>query len=208
MNGYLKERIDSNITIEKSKYLLGLLDVVNFLFVELEGLMKNENRCFGIVKSYINSINDAYYRINSQTPDSNIEDYGRILYLLKPLLKREFKRLIDRKLSPADADITMIRKLVYIVAEDQDLNQYRGEVKTLRKIIDRLWGNIRNRAKNDSMYNLGDNIKTCLAIGAAGKYSVDIFSLVPPEEPKEPVEGGNTRIEEAGEQKKIMEVEL
>lgn len=198
MNNYLKERLDEGITIEKGVYLLGLLDVVNFLFVEMEQLMKKENRCYGIVKSYLNSINDAYCRINGQTKEEDIESYGRILYLLKPLLKREFNRLIDRKLSPADADITLIRKIIYIISEDPDLPSCRGEIKTLKKIIDKLWGNIWNRTKNDPMYNLGDNIKSCIALGAAGKYSADIFSLVPPEEPKDPPAGDGTRIEEKG----------
>lgn len=207
MNNYLKERVDSGVTLDKEKYLLGLLDVINFLFVEMESLMKTENRCFGIVKSYLNSINDAYSRINAQTKEEDIESYGRILYLLKPLLKREFRRLIERKLSPADADITMIRKLIYIVVEDPDLPSCKSEVKTLRKIIDRLWGNIKNRAKNDAMYNLGDNVKTCIAMGALGKYSVDVFSLVPPDEPKDPVEGDGTRISE-GNMEKVLEIKM
>lgn len=196
-------------TVDEGTYALGLLDIVEFLYIDLQGLMKREDRCFGIVKSYFNSISDAYGKIHEGENDLVLIDkFGKILYLFKPILKREFKRLVERGLSPADSNICIMRKLLGIIEECQELS-CKKEAKTIKKIIDKLWDNIRNYAKKDSLYNLANTIKTYILKGTIGKHCLDKFTIETENRPKEKLTGENDRLVVEGDGgKKIYEVNL
>lgn len=194
--------------VDEVTFALGLLDIVDFLFVDMQQLLKEEDRCFGIVKSYIHSISEAYSKINKDVDEETTVIYGKILYLFKPILRKEYKRLVERHLSPADADICIIRKLLSIIEEVPEFT-YKKEVKTIKKVIDKLWENIRNRSKKDNFYNLANLIKTYMTSGVIGKHSLDQFTLKVEERPKELFTGNPTRLLSEGTKgKKIMEVEL
>ena len=195
-------------TVDEMTYALGLLDIVDFLFVDMQQLLKEENRCFGIVKSYIHSISEAYRKINEGVGEDKIEIYGKILYLFKPLLRKEYKRLVERRLSPADADIGIMRKILSIIEEVPDF-VHKRELKTIKKVIDKLWENIRNRSKKDNFFNLANQIKTYMSKGQIGKHPLDQFTLKVEEKPKEILTGDPTRLLSEGTKgKKILEVGL
>lgn len=192
--------------IPESTYAIGILDVIDFLVVDLTEQLKEENRCFGIVKSYLKSISDAYGKIYPDVTEDDIEVYGRILYLLKPLLRKEFKRLVNKKLSHADSIICIIRKLLIIIEEVPEFI-YKKELGTIKKVIDRLYDNIRNRSKKDSLFNLANTIRTFMSEGKVGKYCLDKFTVKDVEIKKEPLSGNNTKFD-IGDNNKILEVDM
>ena len=199
----LTNRISPDWVVGETTYVAGLLDVVEFLFVELEDLLKKEDRYFGIVKSYTSSIREAYSRINSKVEEEDIDIFGRILFLYKPLIIKEFRRLKGRRLSPADACITIIHKLLEIISE----YEIGGEVKTVSKVIGKLWDNIRNTAKNDSLYYFSDLIKSTMKKGEVGKYPSSQLVLRAEEQEKTALENPGERIsEDSGT--KVMEINL
>jgi len=202
----LSQRIQKGTTVGEVVYTDSLLDIIDFLFTDLIVLLKEENRCFGIVKSYIHSIYTAYEKIHADTDEDSIETYGRILFLFKPLLKREFNRLVDKRLSPADADICIIRKILGIIDEVEDYH-FKREVGTIKKIIDKLWENIRNRAKKDSLFVLASTVRNHKLTGSIGRHSLDRFTLKEEEKPKELLSGDPTRMCMESDNK-ILEIKM
>jgi hypothetical protein len=203
----LSIRVDTQFpSISSPIYAIGILDVIDFLVVDLTEQLKEENRCFGIVKSYLKSINDAYSKIYPNITEDDIEVYGKILYLLKPLLRKEYKRLVNKKLSPADSIICIIRKLLNIIEEVPEFI-YKKELGTIKKVIDRLYDNIRNRSKKDSLFNLANTIRTFMSEGKIGKHCLDKFTIKDIEVKKEPLSGNSTRFT-TGDENKILEVDI
>ena len=135
-------------------YICGILWILSLMFRDLVEQLSNEGRCFGIVKSYINSIQCAYKRI--ELLDEEI--YRRILYIFKQVLLKEHKKLTLRHLSPADANICIMRKLASIINEDIEF-KYHKEIGTLIKILTRLHDNIRNKAKKDNLFALALSVR-------------------------------------------------
>lgn len=176
-------RVGQGIVIDELTYTTGLLDVVDFLYFEMKQFLVAEDRCFGIVKSYIHSIDEAFGKIMADVREEDLPTYGRILYLYKPLLRKEFSRLTSKGLSSADAVIVIIRKILTIVEEVSDYD-HRREVRTIKKVIDKLFDNIRNHVKKDSLYGLGNTIKTYMSEGKVGRYPHDIFHFNVETKPK------------------------
>lgn len=196
----INKRIDSNISISEDLFSSGLIDVTDFLCFSLKGFLEKENRFIGIVKSYLNSMNTAYERFNSELCDEDSDIYGRILYLIKPIIIKEFHRLRNKKLSEGDCVILMIRRLLNIVLENPEYS-HKKEAKTLLKIINCMYNNIRNRNKKDSMYVFSNSIKNLKHSGSVGKYSIDQLELSSDKEEKVIYQGDGLLIENDSENK-------
>lgn len=188
----LNRRIDPEIQVSIDQYASGLLNMIDFLTVELERFMAEENRLRGVVKIYLSNINTTFQKVYVGRTIDDTDVYCRILYLFKPLLISEFKRLTRKRLSKADTCITIIRKIILILKEVKNF-QYASEVISLEKIIGRLWDNIRHRAKNDALYYLSLQIKTYMAEGKVGKYAQDSFQFLHPIVEKTVLEGPGER---------------
>ncbi len=175
----LKNRLDPTIEISRDLYTLGLLNLVDFLIVELKRLMKKEDRFKGIVKIYLANMDSTLTKIFFKVSDKDSDSFCRILYLYKPLIVGEFRRLVRKRLSEADSVLTIIRKILLLVEETKDF-KYMSETKTLSKLIGKLWDNIRHRAKNDPLYYLSYQIKDFMAQGLIGKFPLDKFTFEEP----------------------------
>ena len=200
-----QEQVEKNHQL----YAAGLLDVVNFLVVDLWKQLEDENRLRGIVKTYQRKVNTTLEGTSyCGYSESEILLFGKILYLHKGLLRKEFSRLVARKLSPADASITIIRRLLNIILEVEDVNN-RSDIEKIKEVIDSLWDYIKNRSKNDSLFNLADTVKTNLNLGNLGKYSLDEFTLKEPEYTKDPIQDNGVRLDEEGSlASEILEINM
>lgn len=200
-----QEQVEKNHQL----YAAGLLDVVNFLVVDLWEQLEDENRLRGIVKTYQRKVNTALEGTSyCGYSESEILLFGKILYLHKGLLRKEFSRLVARKLSPADVSITIIRRLLNIILEVEDVNN-RSDIEKIKEVIDSLWDYIKNRSKNDSLFNLADTVKTNLNLGNLGKYSLDEFTLKEPEYTKDPIQDNGVRLDEEGSlASEILEINM
>ena len=198
-------RVDPNLRVTEAIYSEGLMNVLNYLFLDFERLLISEERYFGIVKSYIHSVRFTYVKMLPTMNEEDMNIQKRILYLYKPLLKKEFRRLQSKHLTAADSCLCLIRKIISILEEIIDF-KYKRELKTLRKIADKFFDNIKNRAKKDSLYNLAFQIKTYMKDGKVGKHMLDRFSLTDSDIPEKGkiLEGDGTRLNL--ENGKIIEV--
>lgn len=72
-----------------------------------------------------------------------------------------------------------------------------------------MWDYIKNRSKNDSLFNLADTVKTNLNLGNLGKYSLDEFTLKEPEYTKDPIQDNGVRLDEEGSlASEILEINM
>lgn len=193
----LEKRVDKDIQINEDLYSESLMDITGFLCSELETFLKEEGRFIGITRSYMHSIDDSFSKMNQTVTEADMEAYGRVLYLLKPLLKREFRRLKSKKLSSGDSVIVMVNKILDIIyTEKSQKFRYSKELKTLRKVISKFYDNIRNPRKKDSLYTLSNTIRVYKESGKVGKFPLDQFSLTEPGVVKEELQSPGERVEE------------
>jgi hypothetical protein len=172
------------------------------MLVDLNDLLEKEGRRFGIVISYLDSI---YQECQKMVLDNDDPTSERIIYLFKPLIITEHRRLVKKHLSKADSVITLIQKLLEIIQDVQDF-PYQKEITSLKKIVDKLWDNIRNKAKYTNLDFLEETIKDFMEEGVIGKYAAEKFSILEEEEKRlrKPLEGSGERIvQESG---KVLEV--
>lgn len=170
----LERRLQKEL-ISESSCIDGLVDISQCLFAELRTYLEEENRSFGIVTSYIKSLRSAYKDFNDdfQTEES-METLGKTIYLYKPLIIGDFKKLCQKRLSKADSIITLMKRITDVILEISGNNyNHLREVRTINKIITKLFDNIRNNGKNIKLNLLVDSIKKYTTFGQTGKYSVD-----------------------------------
>lgn len=178
---------------DKQIYAKGILDIVDFLITDLWPQLKKENRLRGVVLDYRSTIIDAFNKIHEE--GQYLDIYGKILYLHRGLIKKEYNRLVTRKLSPADSIITISRRLLSIILEVSEINN-KDSIEDIKNTVDKLWDYIKNRAKNDFLFNLADKVKTNMNNGYIGKHSIDELSLEDKEYEKKPVEGNGIKIKD------------
>lgn len=188
-----------------STYQCGIMWILSLMFRDLVEQLSNEGRCFGIVKSYINSIQGAYGKIDLLDE----EIYRKILYIFKPSILKEHKRLTHRHLSPADSNICLMKKISSILTEDPEFKYYK-EVGTILKILTKLHDNIRNRSKRDNLYSLSVSIRSYIGSGILGKHEVGKFTLLGNEDDKtkELVMQEEKVILEKGQENKLIEIDI
>lgn len=188
--------------VAPSIYTSGLVRLVEYMLVDLNDLLEKEGRRFGIVLSYLDSI---YQECKKMELSSDDETSERIIYLFKPLVIVEFKKLCRKHLSKADSVITLLKKLLEIISEVEDF-PYQKEITSLQKIIEKLWDNIRNKSKLTGLDSFEETIKEYMEEGVVGKYSAEKFSILEEEEKRcrKPLEDNGIRIEQ--EVGKILEV--
>lgn len=194
----IDKRIDRNIVINEDLFSSGLLDVTDFLCSSLKLFLEKEGRYLGIVKSYMSSIDNAFERFNNDLEEEDYAIFGKILYLLKPIIVREFSRLRRKKLSEGDCVILIIRKLLLIIGEGSDYS-HKKEQKTILKIVNKLFDNIRNGGKKDVMYNFSNQVKLLKHSGAIGKYTLDKLDLTQINKEKSPIEGDGLKVDLSSE---------
>lgn len=203
MGNSIEKRIMPDISVSEELYISGLLDVTSYLCSELTSFLIEEERYVGITKSFMHSINDAFISINKDVEEDDIDIYEKILFLYKPIIVREFNRLKSKSLSPGDSTVIIIKKIIEIVSGHE--YKHNRELRTIRKVINKFFDNIKNRAKKDPLYNLSNTIKTYMEKGAIGKYSLDHISLKSENAEKQELIGTGIRINEETDNK-ITEV--
>lgn len=203
---YLTKRIQSNLYVPQFTYLYGLLDIVQFLCIDLKVLLNDEGRYFGIMPIYISRIERTFEILNENDTPEDLNNYARILYLFKPLIRKEYKKLRQRKVTRADCVITIVKKILEIVLEDPDFPHYK-EIKKMYKIFVKLFNNIKNNGKNYSLFKLSENIKKYLRSGQVGKYATLQYSIIDEENQviknKEILTEPKIKMEETKEIKKV-----
>lgn len=190
-----ENRISKDIKIDEIQYARCLLDVIEFLSIELTEFLKKEGRFFGLAKSYMNSIKDSYSKLNKNILEEDMEMFDRVLYLFKPLIISEFNRLKQKRLSEGDSTICIMKRILEIISEIQD-NPNIKELNTVKKIIEKFYNNIKNKSKLDPLYYLSNFTRLNINNGNVGKYRSDVLNLNNSNLPKEKFIGDNVKLQE------------
>lgn len=198
-----KERLPMEIT--EVLYAKSLLDVVDFISTELKTQLESEGRFKGVMLFYNERIKGTLSKIIGEVSDSDVDFFGRTLYLLRVILRREHTRLVRKGLSSADSTICIIRKIIKIVRDFSITGM--EELIIVEEILDKVWGNIRRNSKKDSLFSFSNLIRNCISERYVGKYSMDSFEIEEKERKLQVLEGDGTRLCIDGENK-IGEVTL
>lgn len=179
--------MENNKKITAEQYCEGIYDICSFLYTEMVYFLEKENRYYGKVKSFMNNIRDAFQSSNQKISEEDIEIYGRVLYIVRFQIYKDFTRLGQKKLSPADRIIVLIKNLLDLsdnIIINRDEYKFEKETRTIKKVIYRMFENIRNRGKEDSLYTLSNLINQSITDEKYGKISYNTFDLVSIEYPK------------------------
>ena len=197
-----QERAAIGEYVGETHYASGLLRLSQYLFVDLSDLLEAEGRRFGIVISYLDSVYNTCKRIDI-TPDEETNE--KIIYLYKPIVISEFKKLCRKHVSRADSVIVILKKILEAIDSIEN-TEYPKETKTLLKIVTKLYDNIRNKAKLYPLPQLTLALEEFIGQGVVGKYGVDKFSILEEEEKRirKPLVGSGVRVKK--EQSKVLEV--
>ncbi len=207
MNSNIFKRTQTDLIITEEDYITGFLYVLCYLINELKKLLEKENRFFGIVISYMNSIEEAYKKILPNIDEDSEIIYQKIFYLHKPTIIKEYRKLCRRHVTKADSMISVIKKILDILSEYQD-HEYHKEIKTLNKVITKLYDNIKNSGKKSKMTYLVQSFKKFIELGQVGKKCLNKFSILEEDEKREkkPIEDSGVRIDDYSDAK-IKEIE-
>lgn len=202
MKESIEKRIHGDIIVSKICYTEAIFDIIGFLCEELKHELNKENRFYGVVKTYFNNIDTAFNKFYKNINNDSVDMFGRILYLYKPVLVSEYKKLVKfRKLTSGDSLIVIINKLLELASETNEF-PHKKELRTIKGQVQRLFDNIRNRNKKDPMYQLFNTLREGMERGVVGKYVADEISFDGVEKnTKEPIEGTGVRINEESDLK-------
>lgn len=172
--------------INITQYQEGILDICDFLVVELTEFLKDEGRYKYRMLDYIKSIRGEFDKINKRVTDEDINIYGRVLYVLNRSIIRDYQRLRIKRLSPADSVLCIILKLINVSESLEDgQNRFTNEQVKIKEVIQKLYDNIRNKAKYDHLWKIENSIRDSVEIKKWGTLSLDEFSLYHIEHPEE-----------------------
>lgn len=204
MTTELQKRCDSGVEISEDLYVSSLLDICDFLRVELIERLTEEGRFFGTAKDYMVTLASIFNgSVNKDVTDEDIEVFGKVLFLLKPVLTKEFKRLTRRSLSAGDSIIIIAKKIISTCLNTCPDHPMRREMVSIEEILEKFYGNMKNRKKSDPMFFLSGLLQELIRTGSIGKYEASELTLRTDEELRErrldsPIEPGERLSHESG----------
>ena len=145
----------------REKFQEGLLDVCQFLELEMKKYLVIEDRFKFRVERYWKTICEQNNNMNKSVTEEDINSYGRVLYLLRKSIYSEFRFLKSRRMSSADSIITIIH-LILDYSERLGEFKFSEEQRKIKEIIDVLWGNIRHSIKTITLKNLTGRLNLSL----------------------------------------------
>lgn len=172
--------------INITQYQEGILDICDFLVVELTEFLKDEGRYKYRMLDYIKSIRDEFDKTNKNITEEDINIYGRVLYVLNRSIIRDYQRLRMKRLSPADSVLCIMLKLIDVSESlEGGENRFIKEQSKIKEVIQKLYDNIRNKAKYDHLWKIENSIRDSVKINKWGTLSLGEFDLYHVEHPEE-----------------------
>lgn len=172
--------------INITQYQEGILDICDFLVVELTEFLKDEGRYKYRMLDYIKSIRDEFNNMNKNVTEEDINIYGRVLYVLNRSITRDYQRLRMKRLSPADSVLCIMLKLINVSESlEGGENRFTKEQSKIKEVIQKLYNNIRNKAKYDHLRKIENSIRESVVIKKWGTLSLDEYDLYHVEHPEE-----------------------
>ena len=196
----LDKRIKPDLVVSYSDYFLGLLPLLGFLLGDLEKYLDKEGRYFGIMVKYVHRSRDLIKNLGLSYDESDI--WKRIIFLYKPIIMKEYKKLLKRRVSKADSIICIIRKFLDIILNFSDGDESYDRLNQMHGIFEKMYSNIKNKGKEYSLSALDSVINGSIEEGLVGLHKLNKFSIFSEEnkrKAKEELTGSGLRIEESSD---------
>lgn len=173
------DRILQGTIIPLPQYLCAVLNLTEELTRNLTEKLKKEGRWSGLAKSYVHSMWEAFSHTNIEITEEEEEVFERLLWLMKKTISYEYNSLIKtRKLSEGDSMIVILKRTFEIVLEKAPEGwEYTRRVRTLLKLIDKFFTNIKNPKKSVRLFSYSDFLKGCIEKGSIGKRSISRLDI-------------------------------
>lgn len=203
---------ENKLTLTPGEYCEALLDICQFLHCEMKYFLECDGRFRGAAKTFWCNMREAWKRMNLSVSEEDIEKYGRVLFILRSTVYKEFSRLKNRKLSSADRIIVIIKKTLELAKEysPEDF-RFKRELESAYKANLKMFENIRNWGKKDSLFTYSNKIHHIIDEKRLGNYALDDFDLYHVEFPKPKIlelRGEKTIMSETPENMKRQEIKL
>ena len=195
----LNKRIKPDLIVQYDDYFIGLLPLLGCLLGDLERYLDKEGRYFGIMVKYIHRSRDLIKNLGLSYES---EIWKRIIFLYKPIIIKEYKKLLKRKVSKADSIICIIRKFLDILLDYSSGDEHYERLNQMHGIFEKMYSNIKNKGKEYSLPILETTIIGSLDEGLVGLHKLSKFSIFGEEKKrksKEELTGTGLRIEETSD---------
>lgn len=168
----------------RERFQEGLLDVCQFLTLEMKQFLINEGRFGYKVGKYWETITKQNSEMNKKVSEDDIDFYGRVLFLLRKSIYSEFHYLRIKRMSPADCVITIVHR---ILDYSEKLGNFRftKEQKKIKEVIDPLWENIRHSKKGLNLKLLTGKMNSSIEgeiKGTLGYHELDLLGIEIPKQ--------------------------
>lgn len=163
-------------------YYLGIIDICDSLVTDLIKFLKEEGRYKYRMIGYIKKISSFFESYYENQTDEDIKTFGRILYFMHKSIYHDYKRLRNRKVSPADSVICILIKLMSFVPECQEI----------KDLLQMFHDNIKNKAKSDKLLRIDNTLKEAikdLSLGKLKMSDINLYSLEHPEPKSQEIMG-------------------
>ena len=176
---HLERRIQEDLIVSGDLYISGLIDITQWLILDLKQFLKEEGRFFGIMPTYVKTIEENYKIFNSDCTEADCDIYGKIMYLFKPIILHEYRKLEQRRLSKADRLIVIIKRILDFlepIAEKQGHKKIDC-IKNINEIITKIYDRIKNNGKLLDLKYMITTMKYYMEEGLVGKICIDEFGI-------------------------------
>ncbi len=166
----------------------GILDICQYLRLELISFLQEEGRYKGRVLSYMNNLGTIFKQMNAEVTLADTKVYNQILYRLRPQIYSDFKRLSRKKLSMADRIIViMVRILEYSKNIKTPDFRFSREQDSVLRVIMKMYDNIRNKGKLDALYSMKRLVENTIYSGQIPEKECWRLNLIDIGHPKQKV---------------------
>lgn len=178
---HLERRMQTDLIVSEEVYISSLFDIVQWLVLDMEEFAKEEGRFFGIMPTYFMTMRNSISKFNATCTEDDCDIYGKVFYLLKPVIVNEFFRLENKKLSKADRLIVISKRLLDLISTtSKDMGYEREKLSRIEEvnvIITKMFDRIRNDGKNTELKFMINTMKDFIVSGRVGKSEIHSFSM-------------------------------
>lgn len=179
----IEDRVQVGLRISEPEYIVGLVYLLERLYMDYFTYILLEDRMKGIMKLYRDGIQEFFRKYYLEDVEDGIGEYkGKIVFLYKSQIYLEFRKLGQRtRLSYADRTLTIIKRILEFLDELGYVKNSQN-LEMINEIAVKLFDNIRWRQKNTKLKPLMLKMYLFFEAGKVGKRDDFNFSLLKEDE--------------------------
>ena len=179
----IDDRVQVGLRISEPEYVVGLVYLLERLYMDYFTYILLEDRMKGIMNLYKSGIQEFFRKYYLEEVEDGTSNYkGKVVYLYKSQIYAEFRKLGQRtRLSYADRTITIIKRILEFL-DSKGYIQGSPNLEMINEVAVKLFDNIRWRQKNTKLKSLMMKLSVFFDLGKVGKRDDFNFSLLKEDE--------------------------